>query len=201
MNDEKHFLQSRTIWGVIVTAIALVASLAGKEIDGETQHQMLELGVAFGGLVGGGLTIYGRMKADKPIKKGKGKASALIVLFMVPAMLQGCAIMDLSPQDQALAVGKEMKVHYMSLHREYLSLHESLGPEQVAFMEEHVAPGMDKAKKAIIAYRSAVSTYARLKTDPGNIDALKDSAWNAINDAVALLGKARIVEPLPKEGE
>ncbi|TIH12758.1 hypothetical protein D0S45_17460 [Marinifilum sp. JC120] len=205
MSDGKHFLQSRTIWGVIVTAIALVASLAGKEIDGETQRQLLELGVAAGGLVGMGLGIYGRFKAEKPIKKVKSNSSTLLVLLAMPVLLQGCALMNLSPQDQALSVGKEMKIHYMALHREYESLHETLAPEQVSFMEEEVAPVMDKAKAAIIAYRSAASTFARYKTAPNDIEDLKNSAWKAINDAVALLGKARIVEPLPtnstKEGE
>lgn len=67
MLDEKLWWQSRTIWGVIVSALAKLAALAHYEISDENQAGLVEvvmLGVSF---VGDALAWYARVKATRVI--------------------------------------------------------------------------------------------------------------------------------------
>lgn len=193
MDETKSFWKSKTIWGVIVTAVSLVASLSGHNIDDTTQTELINVGVTIGGVVGSILAIYGRMKADKPIKKEKSNKSTevLILLLLIPVTLQGCALANLQPHEKALVIGEELKTPYTNLYDEYKELHEKLKPEQVKIMEIEVAPVMDKAKAALIAFRDAAAIYARTKIEPDNYSALAASLEQAIADASAAIAKIK----------
>ena len=68
MNSSKPWYQSKTIWGGVVTVLAIVVNVVFKRaIDEHTQTQIVDTitGIAAG--VGGLVSIYGRVKAEKSI--------------------------------------------------------------------------------------------------------------------------------------
>jgi hypothetical protein len=195
MDDVKPIYQSRTFWGVVVSFISTIAALWGHGVGAEAQAGLVDCGVAIGAAVGAVATVYGRMKASKKVsvKKGaNGAAKPLLVLALcVPLSLQACALADLSPQDRALAVGEELRINYVGLYAEYGELHEALPPEGVAFLHANVAPAMDTAKRAIVAYRDAAQVYARTDTEPEGYDALLRDARRAFSSCAALIMDAK----------
>jgi len=68
MMDNKAWYTSKAVWGGLVAIGAAVAGGFGVVIDTDTQGQMADLIVVGVGAIGGLLAIYGRIKAEKPIK-------------------------------------------------------------------------------------------------------------------------------------
>ena len=68
MSDVKPWYMSKTIIGAVVTVLALVAGIFGYGIGAEDQAALADYAVTIGGVVGGLLAIYGRVKASKEIK-------------------------------------------------------------------------------------------------------------------------------------
>ena len=68
----KPWWQSKTIWGALITIIALILSLFGVQIDEQTKQVLINesvaLATAVAGIVGAVLSIYGRIKAKQRIK-------------------------------------------------------------------------------------------------------------------------------------
>ena len=64
----KPWYESRAVWGGVVAALAGVAALFGLQLD---EPALVEALTAVGGLVGGALAIYGRVKADAPIRRDR----------------------------------------------------------------------------------------------------------------------------------
>lgn len=80
----KWWLQSKTVWGTLITAAAtvipVIGPLIGVEVPSEVIRQAGDQTVtavqAVAGLVGTLLAIYGRFKAASPLFLKSGKASA-----------------------------------------------------------------------------------------------------------------------------
>ncbi|GFM38306.1 hypothetical protein [Desulfovibrio psychrotolerans] len=197
MEETKHLLQSRTVWGATISILCAVLMALGYSVDDAAQSQMVEVGLSIGAVVGGLLSVYGRIKATKSVtaktgtKASGGVAGVLLLFLLVPVALPGCALKDLSPHEKGLAVGNELNTAYAALHQEYLSLHASLPPAGVLFLEKKVAPAMDTAKRAIVAYDDAAIIYARTKTKPLSWSQLLIDAETALQDCTALFIKAR----------
>ena len=68
MMDNKAWYTSKAVWGGLIAIGAAVAGGFGVVIDTDTQGQMADLIVVGVGAIGGLLAIYGRIKAEKPIK-------------------------------------------------------------------------------------------------------------------------------------
>lgn len=68
MQDVKPWYLSKTIIGAVITVLALVAGVFGYGIGAEDQAALADYAVTIGGVVGGLLAIYGRVKASKEIK-------------------------------------------------------------------------------------------------------------------------------------
>jgi hypothetical protein len=66
--DQKTWLKSRAVWGGIVAAVAGAAGLFGVTVTSEDQVTIVEAAVTISSLVGGLISIYGRIKASKKIK-------------------------------------------------------------------------------------------------------------------------------------
>ncbi len=64
---DKPWYQSRVIWGGIISILTPVAGLLGLEIAPDVASDIAALAAAAGGLVGGGLAIWGRVRATKSI--------------------------------------------------------------------------------------------------------------------------------------
>lgn len=63
----KPWYQSRVIWGGIISILAPIAGFLGVEIAPDVASDIATLAATAGGLVGGGLAIWGRLRATKPI--------------------------------------------------------------------------------------------------------------------------------------
>ena len=68
MTDVKPWYQSKTIIGAVVTVLAMILTAFGYGIGAEDQAALVDYAVSLGGVVGGLLAIYGRVKASKDIK-------------------------------------------------------------------------------------------------------------------------------------
>ena len=66
--ETKAWWQSKTIWGGLVAIGSALAGVAGIAISPELQDEIVALVMVIAGGVGGLLSIYGRIKADKEIK-------------------------------------------------------------------------------------------------------------------------------------
>ena len=63
-NNEPWY-QSRIIWGQIITAAGLAAAGFGVTVNATTQELLVSLAVPIAGIA---VTLYGRLKAKKPIR-------------------------------------------------------------------------------------------------------------------------------------
>lgn len=69
LTEVKGLLQSKTIWGVIIT---ILAAILGWNADTQAllAEQTMELVSAAFQAIGAGLAIYGRIKAEKQVAVG-----------------------------------------------------------------------------------------------------------------------------------
>ncbi|WP_449246283.1 hypothetical protein [Desulfarculus baarsii] len=67
--ETKPWYQSKTIWGGVVSFIAVVGGLFGLNMNADEQTAVTEGLMAVGGLIGVGMTIWGRLSASKGIGK------------------------------------------------------------------------------------------------------------------------------------
>jgi hypothetical protein len=65
----KTLFASKTVWGGIIALLAGVAGIFGYSIQPEDQVAAIEVGTALASALGGGVAIYGRIKATKKISK------------------------------------------------------------------------------------------------------------------------------------
>ena len=94
MEETKSFLQSKTLWGTFVTVLSNVLALSGHALDANVQSSLIDLCVSIGAVIGTGLTIYGRITAKASLKGSSKSVNSLLLLFAIPALLQGCALMS-----------------------------------------------------------------------------------------------------------
>ena len=71
MEEAKKWWQSKAVWGGLVAVLASIANAFGVAIAPEVQGQVADLILTLVGAGGGVLAIYGRVKADTKIAKGK----------------------------------------------------------------------------------------------------------------------------------
>lgn len=86
----KPWWQSRTIIGAVVSMLAMIAGTAGVKIAPELQGEITTILLTLAGVVGSGLSIYGRIKADKPIAKpGAGAAKVMLAAMLLGGLAFG----------------------------------------------------------------------------------------------------------------
>jgi len=192
MEEVKHVLKSRTVWGAVVSLVCTLLAVFGYGVADAAQQKVVESLVIVGGAVGALLTVWGRIKAKSALQVRKPPNAAKLIVFAIvmPLALQACALSSLQPHERGLAVGHEMMMGWMALYQEYNALHKSLPPEGMVFLKDNVAPALDTAKHAIIVYRDAATLYARTHVEPGNWDALIKDVEAAMADCQRLLAQA-----------
>lgn len=100
--NNKSWYASKGVWGGIIAVLAGVLPLVGVNLTGDDQTVVAEglaaIGAAVAAIIGGGVAIWGRLKAKKPIGKSgdAGTLAALLVfallsvcLFATPALAGG----------------------------------------------------------------------------------------------------------------
>lgn len=194
MNDVKGLLQSKTVWGCVVTILCMILLQFGIEVDEGSKSELVNAFVTLGGVGASLFAIYGRVKAEKKVEvkkvSHKEKANLLLVfMLLTPLMVSACAFKNLSPDQQALGAGEELRLQYLSLHNEYQQLYDNptTSAELKQKMQTKVAPVMNTAKDAIILYRDAALIYASFKNKPENYDRLKKAAQDAFRDAATMM--------------
>ncbi|MBF0141318.1 MAG: hypothetical protein HQL74_13700 [Magnetococcales bacterium] len=70
MMNEKSLVQSRTIWGAVIGLLAALAPSLGFTVDPGSLTAIADQLVA---LAGAALAIYGRIKAERPIRLSRGE--------------------------------------------------------------------------------------------------------------------------------
>ncbi|MBO6771744.1 MULTISPECIES: hypothetical protein [unclassified Thalassospira] len=79
----KQWWQSKTIIGALVSLISTLCASLGVTIAPEMQTEIVTALVAFGGVVGTGLSIYGRIKASHTIGKVDKNAIRSIAIALL----------------------------------------------------------------------------------------------------------------------
>lgn len=69
MDEEKHFWQSRTVWGGIISLSVFFLSWAGYAVSGADKATLVDDMTALVGIFGSLLAIYGRVVATKTIRR------------------------------------------------------------------------------------------------------------------------------------
>lgn len=96
MDESKPWYLSRTIWGVVVMMVASLAHIFHYQIDAQLQADITNYIASIGDVVGGGLTIYGRIKASKAITvtasaaDAANKIKSIAVLALLTLSLSAC---------------------------------------------------------------------------------------------------------------
>lgn len=69
MEDTKKWYMSKSVWGGMIAVVAAVAGAFGYMLSPEDQASLTDAAVVVAGAVGGVLAVYGRVKAEKMVKK------------------------------------------------------------------------------------------------------------------------------------
>ena len=194
MNEVKGLLQSKTVWGCVVSILCIVFMQFGIEFDESSKAELVNQLATLGGVIASVFAIYGRLKADTKVQvkkvSPKQKANLMIVFMLItPLMVSACAFKNLPPDQQALGAGEELRLQYLSLHHEYQQLYDNktTSADLKQRMREKVAPVLNAAKDAIVLYRDAALIYASFKNKPDNYDRLKNAAQDAFRDAATMM--------------
>ena len=65
--NAEPWYQSRVTWGALVSIGTGIGALTGIAVSPQDAELIIGVGVALGTAIGGGITLYGRWKAKKPI--------------------------------------------------------------------------------------------------------------------------------------
>lgn len=100
----KPWWQSRTLIGALTVVVATLAGLVGLDVD---EAGAAELATALLTLAGAGLACYGRLRAERPIRRpGAGPVDptllGLVALLCAPLLLGGCQSGVLAGAGEAL---------------------------------------------------------------------------------------------------
>jgi hypothetical protein len=67
MDGTKQWHRSKTVWGALIAVGASLLQAAGVELTPDVQNDLADLAIAAAGIIGGGLSIYGRISASAAI--------------------------------------------------------------------------------------------------------------------------------------
>lgn len=106
--------------------------------------------------------------------------NTLLVLVMAASLFAGgCALKNLEPHEQGIAVAQELTETYYALEDAYFTLPEST--------QEKVAPVLNKCRDSIVLLRDSASLWYRTKEKPTDFDELANTVSNLISDIYTLI--------------
>lgn len=155
--NAKPWYQSRSIMGALVSMLAMLAGTLGVAISPELQNEIVTALITLAGVIGTGVSIYGRVKASKPIKPPSARAGKM----MLVAVALG-----------ALSVGGPVAcASYTSMQAEEASAEQTVYALQADY-------------NAVLA--SAAAYAGSDAADPDAVDAIRrldDAAFDALREA------------------
>jgi len=69
MDGSKTWYRSKTVWGALIAVTASMLQVTGVDLTPDVQSDLADLAVVFAGIIGGALSIYGRIAADTAIRR------------------------------------------------------------------------------------------------------------------------------------
>lgn len=69
MDATKQWYRSKTVWGALMAVGASLLQAVGVELTPDVQNDLADLAIAAAGIVGGALSIYGRISANSAISR------------------------------------------------------------------------------------------------------------------------------------
>lgn len=109
----------------------------------------------------------------------KPKDTLLVVIMSAAVMASGCALKNLEPHEQGIAVAQELTETYYILEEQYFDL-----PSEV---QEQVAPLLNTYRKTLVLLRDSASLWYKTKAKPIEFDELSNSIAYLINDIKVLI--------------
>jgi hypothetical protein len=194
--ETKSLWQSKTFWGIVISGLAGLLGIWGKEISPADQDAAVSVALTLVGLIGTILGVVGRVTATKKIAGAPPVAPLLLVavLSLGVASLTGCpagGVAIQSPQaitsaQTAVDVGYKLSSTYFTLHNSYTSLIAKADAPTTARLKTVVAPALNKAKRAIIVYNDVALLWMQTGEYPTDILKLLADAQALMVDAAAL---------------
>ncbi|WP_018125704.1 hypothetical protein [Desulfovibrio oxyclinae] len=186
---QKNLLQSKTVISSLAGMGVLLFSLFGLDVQAGELEKILTLLAAVATTVG---TIYGRIKARDKVVAGKpdktGLGVVLLIVTLGPA-LSGCALKNLPPHEQAVAVTDEITTAFESVDTQYRQLLPQVEPDTRKQLKTDVAPLLNRTKTVLVLLRNATDTWRYSRTRPGDWPALLDKARSLLTQAKAAMNR------------
>lgn len=107
------------------------------------------------------------------------KNTMLVLLALGTLTLGGCALKNLEPHEQGLAVAEEVTTVYFALEEQYYDLPADVQPK--------VAPLLNKYRKTLILFRDSASLWYKTQEEPADFDMLYDTIGQLIMDIKAII--------------
>lgn len=98
----------------------------------------------------------------------------LVLLSFSILTLSGCALKDLKPHEQGIAIAEELTETYFALEEQYSELSEPL--------QCKLAPMLDKYRESLVLLRDSASLWYKSKETPNDFVNILTNVNNILND-------------------
>lgn len=151
MEISKGYLQSVTMWGLLVALLSWGAGKLGWNIPLETiDAGLTDLLQLIGLLVAG----YGRKRAKSKLVMGKPPVMPMLLVVVVSMLaFSGCAH---SPAESGRITAQAVSETYLDVRTDYLRQYEAAEPDVQEYMRSEIAPLINSAQRYVVLYSDAV---------------------------------------------
>lgn len=116
-----------------------------------------------------------------------------LLLILLMLALSGCAGLSVSPNSEdaaaqaAVDMGAALAKSYFAVHKAYLALEAKADPALAGTLKRVIAPALNKAKHAVVAYNDVALLWMQTGERPTDYDAMLSAAQTLLADAAAAL--------------
>lgn len=121
----------------------------------------------------------GRTLNYNSTKKCDTNKTLLVLVMAASLFATGCALKNLEPHEQGIAIAQELTEAYYILEEQYFDL-----PQET---QEQVAPLLNTYRKTLVLLRDSASLWYKTQTKPVDFDELSNSIAYLINDIKVLI--------------
>lgn len=202
--DTKNFLASKTFQGLIIMVLTLVLPKLGVRLADADTQQIAEILIQ---CIAAAWIAIGRITASKGITLGTadsgGAANKLGALLLVASLglglgVTGCAmktISQLTGPEQARVAAQELLLTWQGAYEQYTALEPTFTPDERAKAQATVAPAINRAKPAVLAFASAANiwtiTAGQNATAGQEVQAIAAEAGSIVAQVLSLINQIR----------